>query len=61
MSEEGSLRGSTARGGQQEARAKGANGGSHKEKLVLEQRQSSELSLPSALRALACGKDLHWF
>lgn len=59
-SEEGSLWGSTAGGGQG-VRAKGVNGGSHKEKMVLEQRQSHDLSLPPALRALACGKDLHLF
>lgn len=53
--------GQHSRGGRQGVRAKGVNGGSHKEKTVLEQRQSLELSLPPALRALACGKDLHRF
>jgi len=48
-------------GGRQEREQKGVPRGSHQAKAVLEQGQSSELSLPPALRALACGKDLLLF
>lgn len=54
----GSL-GAALQGGSEEG--EGVNKCSHKEKLVQEQRQNTELSPPPALRALACAKDLHLF